>query len=180
MKGIVFTELLTFIESGYGYEMVDEVITEVNPETGGAYTSVGTYSHQELVQLMVTFSSKAGLPVSETLRLFGHHLFQAFLKNYPAFFKPEFSTFDFLMSIDNYIHIEVAKLYPDAELPRFTTRLTDSSTLEMVYTSDRRMAPLALGLIERTLEHYNEKGQVTMEMIDDEGSVVKFSISKTR
>ena len=114
----------------------------------------------------------------EVLRLFGHHLFKVFHYNYPDFFKPEFDSFAFLESIDNYIHVEVAKLYPDAQLPRFNTAQTGDSSMEMIYHSERRMAPLAHGLIEKTLEFYNEQGEIRMETLDEEGSRVKFTITK--
>lgn len=178
MKGIVFTELLNMIETAHGYELVDDIINTVNPKGGGAYTAIGTYDHEELVDLVVAYSEKSGQEIPEVLRLFGHHLFQVFLTNYPDFFRPDFDSFAFLKSIDNYIHIEVAKLYPDAQLPRFNTSMNDESTMEMIYLSERKMAPLAQGLIEKTLEHYQEEGEIRMENLKDDGTKVKFTIIK--
>ena len=166
------------VESSHGYSMVDEVINDVDPATGGAYTAIGTYEHTELVALVASYASKSGQDILEVLRLFGHHLFQAFVNNHPAFFKPEFDTFQFLSSVDTYIHIEVAKLYPDAHLPEFETSILDSSTMEMIYHSDRRMAPLALGLIEKTLEFYKEEATIELENLELDGTRVKFTISK--
>ena len=178
MKGIVFTELLNMIESAHSYELVDDIINTVNPTSGGAYTAIGTYSHAELVDLVVAYANKTDQELPEVLRLFGHHLFQVFHTNYPDFFRPEFDSFAFLESIDNYIHIEVAKLYPDAQLPRFNTSMSDESTMEMIYLSERKMAPLAQGLIEKTLEHYQEEGEIRMENLEEDGTSVKFTIIK--
>ena len=49
MKGVIFTEFLGFIESQFGLPMVDHLITSTNPDSGGSYTSVGTYSANESV-----------------------------------------------------------------------------------------------------------------------------------
>ena len=94
------------------------------------------------------------------------------------FFKASDNAFDFLESIEKYIHVEVKKLYPDAQLPKFkTTRLSDT-TLEMIYYSERSMADFALGLIEKTFEHYEEKATIAREDLTENGSEVKFLIQK--
>ena len=167
------------MEATHDYELVDRVINQVNPASGGAYTTVGTYDHSELVALVVNYAEITRQPVEEVLRLFGHHLFGVFLNNYPDFFNPALDAFGFLRSIDNYIHIEVAKLYPEARLPRFTTTDKGKGCLEMIYISERKMAALAQGLIEKTMEHYGEQAEISMQMINSDGSKVKFTIVKS-
>jgi len=83
-----------------------------------------------------------------------------------------------LESIENHIHVEVKKLYPDAQLPRFKTKRLDDKTLEMIYYSDRSMADFALGLIEKTFEHYEETVAITREDLMANGSEVKFLLTK--
>lgn len=176
MKGIVFTKFLEMIEQEEGYEMVDKILLEVNPPSGGVYTAIGTYPHSEIVNMVVAYSKRKGIEPGAALRLFGRYLFNVFHSSYSAFFQPQHTAFDFLESIDSYIHIEVAKLYPDAQLPRFDTERPEPGTLVMIYKSDRKMSDLAYGLIERTLEHFNEQKAISMEYIDDNGSHVKFII----
>jgi hypothetical protein len=48
-----------------------------------------------------------------------HTFFGLFAERYPALFENVSEPFAFLKNIDNYIHVEVRELYPDAELPRF-------------------------------------------------------------
>jgi hypothetical protein len=83
------------------------------------------------------------------------------LKNYGHFFSHTKDAFEFLESIENYIHVEVHKLYPDAELPRFTTRRPGRRSLEMIYQSERSMGDLAEGLIAACLEHFKEKATIS-------------------
>lgn len=50
MKGIVFVEFLEMVESTFSAEMADDIIDACDLSSGGAYTSVGTYPHSEIVR----------------------------------------------------------------------------------------------------------------------------------
>lgn len=178
MKGIVFTEFLEMVEQAHGYEMVDRLLTENELSSGGVYTTIGTYEHQEMVTLVIDLSKKTATPVPLLLHAFGQYLFGTFKKSYPTFFNKAKNAFDFLESIEKYIHVEVKKLYPDAQLPRFHTQRISDEKLEMIYHSERSMGDFALGLIEKTFEHYDEKAAILREDLVENGSKVRFLISK--
>ena len=55
-----------------------------------------------------------------------------------------------LSSIENHIHIEVRKIYPDAELPEFTVEEKTENSLIMIYKSNRAMHHFGLGLMNKT------------------------------
>ena len=59
MKGMVFTEFLEMVESTFSADMVDDIIDDSAPPSGGAYTSVGTYDHQELVGMVTASPARA-------------------------------------------------------------------------------------------------------------------------
>ena len=40
MKGMIFTSFLYLVEERYGIEMVEEVIAEAAPVSGGIYTTI--------------------------------------------------------------------------------------------------------------------------------------------
>ena len=179
MKGIVFTEFLDMVEERFGYEVVDQIISESKLSTDGIYTSVGTYPHSEIVKLLMNLSDKVKIDPKTLLKEFGKYLFDVFLKSYPHFFSSVDGAFAFLHSIDKHIHIEVLKLYPDATLPKFISYESDNGDLIMTYKSERKMSALAEGLIEKSIKHYNEKCTVKVENIIEDGSVVKFTIKKS-
>ncbi|MCG8371967.1 MAG: heme NO-binding domain-containing protein [Balneolales bacterium] len=177
MKGIVFTEFLEMVEKKFGYEMVDTIIEKSELESEGIYTAIGTYDHSEIVQLIIHLSSETNIDVETLIKEFGRYIFDAFLNNYPMFFDASPNALEFLKSIDSYIHVEVNKLYPDATLPSFATEIKDDGSMEMIYRSERKMSSLAFGLIERTLEYYDEEYTVSREFLNEDGSRVKFTIS---
>ena len=63
MKGMVFTEFLEMVEDKFSADMVDDIIDDSAPPSGGAYTAVGTYDHNELVGMVVALSQRSGLPL---------------------------------------------------------------------------------------------------------------------
>jgi hypothetical protein len=156
MKGIVFREFLDMVESQFGMEVADQIIEEADLPSGGAYTSVATYDHNEILKLVGQLHRATGLPVPDLVSAFGRHLFGRFHTLYPAFFQGADGAFDFLERVESIIHIEVRKLYPDAELPVFECTRPAPGQLVMLYRSQRPFADLAGGLIQGCIEHFGE------------------------
>jgi len=178
MKGIVFTEFLDFVEENHGILTVDKIIEKSNLESGGVYTTVGTYNHFEMVSLVTELSKELEVEITDLLKIYGEHFFDVLLKSYPGFFKDQNDCFDFLSSLDSYIHPEVLKLYPDAELPRFDTISRDEDHLRMVYTSNRALYSFAEGLIKGTFKFFEFPGELRVESVIEEGKKVQFVISR--
>jgi len=176
MKGIVFSEFMDLVEEKFGLETIDELVESTDLASGGSYTAVGTYPSSEMVSLVVRLSELTNVPVPGLLNAFGHHLFATFHRNYPGFFADVKHPFDLLEQIDNHIHVEVKKLYPDAELPRFETE-RNGDTMTMIYRSERKMADLAIGLMEAAANHFKHPLNIETEMLAEDGSVVKFNLS---
>lgn len=177
MKGIVFTEFMEMVEQTFSVDMLDDVIDDAQLPNSGAYTAVGTYDHSELVRMVVSLSARSNVPVPQLVHAFGRHMFGRFHLLFPAFFKGVPNVVTFLYGIEEIIHAEVRKLYPDAQLPRFECQLTPQG-LDMVYLSPRHFEDLAHGLIDGAISHwgggYNVQreplpaGKVLFRLVRDE------------
>lgn len=163
MKGIVFAEFIELVEDKFGFEMADEIIEKSNLPSGGAYTSVGTYDHQEMLELVTHLSNETGISVEDLVKTFGEHLLVRFSEGYPAFFDSVTSCFEFLDTIENKVHVEVKKLYPEAELPTFDSQIHSDNLMHLTYTSKRPFSALAYGLIKGSCSYYNEKIDIHMD-----------------
>jgi hypothetical protein len=163
MKGIVFVELLAMAEDMLGEDVVDAVIAAADLPSGGAYTGVGDYPCAELMSLIQGFSRTTSVPEDELQRIFGHWMMKTFERHYPGFFKSNGNALTMLESIENEVHVEVRKLYPNAELPSFDTVREAPDTLLMTYTSPRELSPFCGGLIEGTLAHFGTEGTITAQ-----------------
>ena len=156
MKGIVFTELLQLVDTTLGMDACERLIDAAQLPSGGAYTSVGTYPHAEMVTLLTRLSATTATPVDVLLRSFGEHLFGRFAVLFPHFFAGIGTTLEFVERVDGVIHREVRKLYPDAELPKFDHERVSVSKLILTYRSARPLADLAEGLLLGCARHFAE------------------------
>lgn len=157
MKGIVFSELIEMVEEVFSPEVADQIIHQADLPSGGAYTAVGTYDHAEILELVSQLSQVTGMPVADLVKAFGRHLAARFTQLYPGFFEGVSGTLAFLQTIEGHVHVEVHKLYPDAELPSFTVEPGDGQRMTMVYRSRRPFADLAEGLIGGAAAHFGER-----------------------
>ena len=162
MKGLVFIELLKMADGALGEATVDRVLDTTPLKSGGAYTTVGYYDCSELILLVDAFSNISGIERPVLERQFGHWVMDSFEAAYPALFAKHDTAFGMLEAIEGDIHVEVRKLYPDAELPSFATLRLSATDLEMTYKSDRPLAHFCYGLIEACLKKYGEPGIITM------------------
>ena len=150
MKGIVFAEFLEMVETKFGLATVDTIIENSDLPSGGAYTSVGTYEFSEMLQLVSQLSSTTSIPVNDLLYTFGLYLFGSLLTAHPEVVSSYKNPLNLLYSIEDHIHVQVKKLYPDAELPTFKILERTDSSLTMIYSSSRGLYALAHGLIKKT------------------------------
>lgn len=171
VKGIVFTEFFSMVESKFSEDMVDDIIDDSDLPSGGAYTSVGTYSHEEMVSLVVALSKRTQIDIKDLLLTFGRHLFGQFVRGYPVFFDGVKDVFSLLASVDGVIHVEVRKLYPDATLPSFEVEHHDERTLVLRYRSPRHFEDLAQGLIEGAIDYFGRPAKCVRSTIEDNGAL---------
>lgn len=178
MKGIVFTEFLEMVEEKFDYQMVDSIIMDANDPLDGAYSSVNSYDHTQLVNLVVALHKRSGIPLGDLLKAYGEYLFGSLAKNYPTLIEGITDPFEMLLNIELLIHTEVRKLYPDANPPRFTGTRIDDKTIELIYNSHRSMGDVAEGLIHGCGAHFGEKYKVDQLSSENNGQTVKFRIER--
>ncbi|WKD85964.1 hypothetical protein KCTC32516_01313 [Polaribacter huanghezhanensis] len=178
MKGIVFTEFLELVEDKFGLEVVDEIIEKSTLPSQGVYTAVGTYDFSEMLSLLTHLSNITHLSIDDLLLVYSEHFFNVLVDSYPGLIAKYNDPIEMLASIENHIHVEVLKMYPDAELPTFEVLEKSSNKLVMIYKSSRAMYYFGLGLMNKTFEKFNSSATIVMEKIKEDGTEVKFIITK--
>jgi hypothetical protein len=180
MRGMIFTEFLEMVESEFSADVVDDILEQSELPSGGIYTAVGTYDHDEMVALVEALARHANSTATVMLRSFGEYLFGRFAAGYPAFFESASGALEFLAGVDNYIHVEIARLYPDAELPSFECHSPRSGCLQMTYQSARPFSALAEGLIRGCIGHYGQSVDIqTEDLSDGKGTAARFVLTET-
>ena len=165
MKGIIFSSFLDFVELQLGDDFLEEMIDASDLETNGAYTNVGTYPVEELVSMLEYILGKHDLDKNQLLKDFGSHTFGHLTNNYQHLVIDFKDAFDCIYNVDQTIHQNVLKLYPDAELPNMNAKFLDGGKqLYLEYKSTRPLMYVAYGLLDGCVKHFNNN--VTIEMRD--------------
>ncbi|WP_178987237.1 heme NO-binding domain-containing protein [Winogradskyella schleiferi] len=178
MKGIIFTEFLELVEEKFGLAMVDKIITQSELDSGGAYTAVGTYEFSEMLQLISHLSENTDIAVDDLLMVYSEHLFAALIKTHPNLVDHYKDPMDLLASIENHIHVEVQKIYPEAQLPSFELEERTDSKMIMVYKSDKALYMLGKGLMLETFKLFKVPVNIEFEKLNEQGTEVRFTIIK--
>ena len=178
MKGIVFTEFLGMVDDTFGPVVTDSVVSDVDPPSGGVYMTLGTYSCEELIALLRTLEQRVGMTMPALLRTYGRHLFGRFVVHHPELIQRYYDSFSMLERLDDTIHKEVRRHYPDSELPRFTCRRESPDHMIMVYSSLRPLADLAQGMMEGCGQHFGEV--VAIERTDHQDDKLNVSTFRLR
>ncbi len=179
MKGMVFSAFIEMVEERFSMDVSDQIIEESQLASGGAYTTIGTYDHGEIIALVGRLSAHSGIPESKLLIAFGEYLFPSLVKRHPFLLHGLDNAFDVMRKVDQYIHVEVRKLYPDAQLPVFNYEQPDENTLVMIYSSKRPFADLAEGMISGCIQYFDE--HIAMERVDtgdEPGTSARFTMKK--
>ncbi len=163
MLGKIFTEFLDLVEEEFGYEMVDKILIESNVPSQGSYTAVGSYSHEELFALVVKLSESVDIPIRELMIIFGQVMFKRLINGHPEIVNNINDSFQLLSHIDSYIHVEVLKLYPNAQLPKFSFEKVSDCQVILSYQSSRPLASFAHGLLLGCGAYFNEDFNISRE-----------------
>jgi hypothetical protein len=176
MKGFIFTNFIEFVETNHGLEMVDEMITNCNLPSQGIYSSFSSYEFDELVSLLTFVSQKTKVNPEILLEKFGVFVFPYLIGKHSYIIENFDNPIDLIGGIENHIHIEVKKLYNDADLPTFRVVEKTTKKLTVIYNSSKGLTYFAIGLMKETLNHFNVNGSITIDKSFDATMGVKFII----
>lgn len=154
MKGIVFNLLEEFIAEKLGEEKYEEIVAGCDMMTKEPFVGPGTYPDDDLFAIVGKTVEVSGIALPDALRAFGRFCFPKLAERFPDFIVPHTHPKSFLKTVDTVIHVEVRKLYPDAEPPYFTYDDPTPDRLIMRYSSKRRLCHLMEGLIDGVSDYY--------------------------
>lgn len=128
---------------------------------------------------MNALSELTRISTKDLLKLIGKQVFLPLLISLPIKIGSINNTIDFVIHVETYIHHEAQKLYPNATMPKFNFIFISTDKLIMDYLSPRCMGYICLGLLEGCTAYFNEKINITMQLMDESGAHVRFTLTKT-
>jgi hypothetical protein len=178
VRGIIFTEFLEMVEEEHSPAFLEDVIAEANLASGGAYTAVGHYPYEELVALVQLVSEKTDVTAPVLLKRFGGRIFKTFCQRYHKLLHETHSAYNLFQQVENTIHREVKKLYPNAECPSFEIERHSPVSYSLIYNSSRPLGDLCEGMILAALRHHKETGSILRtELEPHPKTLIRFDIT---
>lgn len=155
MKGVIFSELIRWVEEAFSPAVADQMITQAKLPNDGSYTAVGSYPHEEALAMIGQLVEITGKPVAELADAYGYWLATRFAELYPQIFERYSDTVSFLRGVDGIHRKEVTKLYPDARTPDVLAEI-DGEELKVSYASHRPFAEVAHGLVRGYIDYFGD------------------------
>lgn len=157
MQGSIYTTFADMVIEKMGMTVWNELLAIVAPQSQGVYTKGMYYDDAEIMALVTALSEKTNIDVPTLVKSFGEYLFSNLYQSSPANISHIDNLKDFLLAIDQVIHKEVKRVYPNAYLPSFEYSEADNGNLIMFYRSKRKLCHLSEGLIASAAKHFKQK-----------------------
>jgi hypothetical protein len=168
MKGIIFNLLEEVVVAEHGADDWEDMLERAGVD--GVYTAVGSYSDSQFISLLQAMPREQGESPGQLLRWFGVKAIPLLAGRYPVFFEGHTTTRSFLLTLNDIIHPEVRKLYPDADVPVFDFDTPSTpGTLVVGYRSARKLCALAEGFIHGAADHFGERVSIEQPRCMHEG-----------
>ncbi|MCX7285032.1 MAG: heme NO-binding domain-containing protein [Novosphingobium sp.] len=155
MKGVIFSELINWVEEDFSPALADQMITGAQLPVCGGYTAVGNYPHEQALAMLAALGALTGREGDDLSDAYGYWLAGRLAKHYPQYFAGHDSAISFLEAIDGIHQKEVSKLYPDARTPSVIAAVNGQDLL-VSYASHRPFAEVAHGLIRGYIDHFGD------------------------
>jgi tRNA A-37 threonylcarbamoyl transferase component Bud32 len=157
VHGLIFFYIQKFAdEASKGNTSWDAVRSSVTTTTN-KYLPSGVYPDADAVQLLQSIAQSAGRTLPKILEQFGEFLAPHLVRVAGTHINPSWRTLDLIENTESIIHAMIRSANPGAAPPVLETVRQSPNELHLVYSSARRLCPLALGLMRGMAKHYGEE-----------------------
>lgn len=156
MHGIIFQQLNQFVVKNYGTQQWNNLLTAANL-SGRSYLPTQIYPDAEAVALVTKASEATSLPVPKILEAFGEFIAPSLVKIYAHSIKPEWTLLDLLEHTENTMHKAVRFADKAATPPKLLCERKAKNKVVIVYSSERKMVEVGIGIIKALAKLRNEK-----------------------
>lgn len=159
MHGLIFSELKKFVVAQLGADAWNKLLTEAGLGSK-LYLPTQAYSDEELGRLVATASRLTGIPSARLLESFGQFIAPELLRLYSTQINPAWRTLDVIEKTESFVHRAVRLKVPGADPPRLATTRPSPDEVILEYTSQRRLCPVAIGIIKGTAQSLKDDVEV--------------------
>jgi tRNA A-37 threonylcarbamoyl transferase component Bud32/predicted hydrocarbon binding protein len=121
------------------------------------YLPSGVYPDADAVAILTAISETTGRPLPAILDEFGRFLAPNLIKVARPVVDPKWRTLDLIENTEQVIHAMIRTSNPGAAPPVLEAVRQAPDEVHLVYSSARKLCPLAVGLMHGLAAHYGEK-----------------------
>ena len=156
MHGLIFFYLQKFANVAAAGSTSWQGVRASLATSTAKYLPSGVYPDVDAVRIITTIAEMSGRSLPAILEEFGQFLAPHLLKVAGTHVDPSWRTLDLIEHTELIIHAMVRQTTPGAAPPVLETVRESPDELHLIYTSARRLCPLAVGLMRGIAAHYGE------------------------
>ncbi|MCY3005529.1 MAG: protein kinase [Planctomycetota bacterium] len=155
MHGLILVQLQKFAQQTFGPEKWRRALSQSGLDQT-SFSAGLVYEDRQALELIVLASQTLRVPVDEVVELFGRFLSTELIRLYSRVIKPEWRTLDIIENTETFIHSAVRVGNPGAVPPVLDAIRLSENELQLLYSSDRKLCKLAIGIIHGLADHFQE------------------------
>ena len=156
MQGLIFFFLQKFADVAATGSTSWKGVRASTATSAARYLPSGVYPDADAVAILTTIAETTGRPLPTILEEFGEFLAPYLVKVAGPVVDPAWRTLDLIEHTEAIIHTMIRTTTPGAAPPVLETVRQSPDELHLVYSSARRLCPLAVGLMRGIAAHYRE------------------------
>jgi len=154
--GIIFFYLQKFADVAATGSTSWKGVRASTATSAAKFLPSGVYPDADAVAILTTIAETTGRPLPSILEEFGQFLAPHLVKVAGPVVDPAWRTLDLIVHTEAIIHTMIRTTTPGAAPPVLEAVRQSPYELHLVYSSARRLCPLAVGLMRGIAAHYRE------------------------
>lgn len=159
MHGIIFNELKKFVDNQVGGDAWLRILDGAGFKSK-VYMPIEEYPDAEAVALVGAASRHTGIGAQDLLEGFGRFIAPDLVQLYRHLLKPDWRTLELIENTEQTIHAAVRLRNPGARPPELKCERLSPDEVVIVYSSQRQMCAVAVGIARGLAEWFKEQVEV--------------------
>jgi len=155
MHGLILVQFQKFAQQTLGPEEWRRALSKSGLDRT-TFSAGLVYEDQQALELIVLAAETLNVPVDEVVEMFGRFISTELLRLYHRVIKPQWRTLDIIENTETFIHSAVRVGNPGAVPPVLDAIRVSENELQLLYSSDRKLCKLAIGIIKGLADHFQE------------------------
>lgn len=147
MHGLILVQLQKFAQQTLGPEEWRSALSKAGLDRT-SFSAGLVYEDRQALELIVLAAETLNVPVDEVVEMFGRFLSTELIRLYQRVIKPQWRTLDIIENTETFIHSAVRVGNPGAVPPVLDAIRLSENELQLLYSSDRKLCKLAIGIIK--------------------------------